>query len=104
MVAATRVASTKRRAAKVKNRRTCADPVGCKKNPYFGWHGEKAAFCVSHKKAGALAVHLPVMRMAGWLAFCMAVFFVPPILCLYADKSREPREKHTALSNNIVCA
>lgn len=35
--------------------RTCYD-AHCGKNPYFGWHGGKAIFCVSHKDPGELRV------------------------------------------------
>lgn len=31
--------------------RTCHN-ADCGKNPYFGWHGEKAIFCVAHKEPG----------------------------------------------------
>ena len=31
--------------------RTCRNPA-CSKNPYFGWHGEKAIYCVTHKEPG----------------------------------------------------
>lgn len=33
--------------------RTCHN-ADCGKNPYFGWHGEKAIFCVAHKEPGEL--------------------------------------------------
>ena len=34
--------------------RTCRNPA-CSKNPYFGWHGEKAIYCVTHKEPGEWA-------------------------------------------------
>lgn len=33
--------------------RTCRHP-DCGKNPYFGWYGQKAIFCVAHKEEGEL--------------------------------------------------
>ncbi|CAM9453893.1 unnamed protein product [Pylaiella littoralis] len=35
--------------------RTCSNPQ-CSKNPYFGWHGGKAVFCVTHKETGMVDV------------------------------------------------
>lgn len=31
--------------------RTCQHD-DCGKNPYFGWHGERAIYCVAHKEQG----------------------------------------------------
>lgn len=31
--------------------RTCQHD-DCGKNPYFGWHGERAIYCVAHKEPG----------------------------------------------------
>lgn len=35
--------------------RTCHEP-SCNKNPYFGWPGQKALYCVTHKEPGACDV------------------------------------------------
>eukprot|EP00903_Cladosiphon_okamuranus_P016086 g14850.t1 len=55
MVVADGLGSPKDRAIKVRTTRTCNNPT-CNKNPYFGWHGEKAVFCVSHKTVGMVDV------------------------------------------------
>lgn len=55
MVVASGSGSTKEeRAVKVRKIKSCNDP-SCSKNPYFGWPGEKAVYCVTHKTKGESA-------------------------------------------------
>lgn len=44
--------------------RTCRNPA-CSKNPYFGWHGEKAIYCVTHKEPGASRERALVLSVLG---------------------------------------
>lgn len=85
--------------------RTCQHD-NCGKNPYFGWHGGKAIYCVAHKEAGKFSVLVPSLsrivgtgkgggaRMAGGAGFRarrgrggVVSFSAPGALCQYVISS-----------------